>query len=289
MIGLYTQPINLVTGPTMSAGTDLADHNDAHAADYAAMTPAAVRAVMRANRFTPRTTRNVALGHVQCALVALPRALAFDFLVFCQRNQRPCPVLEVIEAGAVEPRRSAPGADVRTDLALYSIYRNGRLEGHVPDASGAWRDDLVTFLIGSNTSCDLALRRAGVQTERNRWVLRTAIETDPAGPFRGPLVVTMRWLTAREAIIATQLTSRFPFNHGAPVHVGDPSVIGADLAQPLTGTPVPEIPKDVVPVFWACSMTPQAVALAAGVEFMITSGPSQGFITDLASDQAGLP
>ncbi len=268
---------------------ELVDSADAHAAAYATMSPAAARAEMRANRFTRRTTRNVALGHVQCALVALPRTLAFDFLVFCQRNQRPCPVLEVLGPGEVEPRRSAPGADLRTDLPLYSIYRNGTLVGHVPDVRSHWRDDLVAFLIGSNTSCDLALRRAGVQTERNRWVLRTAIPTDPAGPFHGPLVVTMRWLSAKEAIIATQLTGRFPFNHGAPIHIGDPAAIGADLEHPLTGTPVGAIPADVVPVFWACSMTPQAVALAAGVKFMITSGPSLGFITDLPADQAGLP
>lgn len=254
-----------------------------------AVKPAEVRALMRTDAFQLLTTRNVALGHVQCALVALPQAVALDFMVFCQRNQRPCPVIEVVEAGSVEARRSAPGSDLRTDLALYSVFRNGRLEGHVTSLVDVWRDDLVTFLIGSNTSCDLALRRAGVQTERNRWVLRTGIETDSSGPFRGPMIVTMRWLSPSEAVTATQLTSRFPFNHGAPIHIGDPSAIGADLAHPLMGQPVPEIPSNVVPVFWACSMTPQAIALAAGVEFMLTSGPSQGFITDIETDRFGIP
>jgi uncharacterized protein YcsI (UPF0317 family) len=257
--------------------------------DYGRLSPRAFRALARAGQFRERTTRNVALGHVQCALVVLPKPLAFDFLVFCQRNQRPCPVLEVTDPGNPEPRRIAPGADLRTDLPLYSVYRNGELEGHVESIADHWRDDLVAFLIGSNTSCDLALNRIGVQTERNRWVLRTAIETDPAGPFRGPMVVTMRWLTPKEAILATQLTGRFPFNHGAPIHIGEPAAIGADLANPMMGQPVPEIPKEVVPVFWACSMTPQAVALAAGVEFMLTSGPSQGFISDLESDKVCSP
>lgn len=260
------------------------------AADYARMTPREVRQVMREGRYDLMTTRNVALGHVQCALVVVPKAVAFDFMVFCQRNQRPCPVLEVTDPGNPEPRRIAPGADLRTDLPGYSVYRKGVLEGQVGDITDLWRDDSVAFLIGSNTSCDLALNRAGVQTEKNRWVLRTTIPTDPSGPFSGPLVVTMRWLTPKEAIIATQLTGRFPFNHGAPIHVGDPAQIGADLEHPMTGkTAVPPIPKDVVPVFWACSMTPQAVAQAAGLDLMITSAPSLGLISDLPTDTMGMP
>ena len=258
--------------------------------DFGRMSAREFRAAARAGQYKLKTTRNVARGHVQCALVVLPKPLAFDFLVFCQRNQRPCPVLEVTDPGNPEPQRIAPGADLRTDLPLYSVYRNGKLERHVEAITDLWRDDLVAFLIGSNTSCDMALNRIGVQTERNRWVLRTSIETDPSGPFRGPMVVTMRWLTPKEAILATQLTARFPFNHGAPIHIGDPAAIGADLKNPMTGNePVPEIPKDVVPVFWACSMTPQAVAVAAGVEFMLTSGPSLGFIADLETDKVGLP
>lgn len=258
--------------------------------DYGNMTPRQFRELARAGGYRRMTSRNVCLGHVQCAMVALPAKLAFDFMVFCQRNQRPCPVLEVVEAGSHTCRRIAPDTDLRTDLPLYSVFRDGKLIGHRPDVVDIWRPDLVTFLIGSNTSCDQALQRAGVQTEKNRWVLRTAIETDPAGPFRGPLVVTMRWLTPKEAVIATQLTGRFPFNHGAPIHIGDPAAIGADLQHPMTGNEaVPPMPEGLVPVFWACSMTPQAIAQAAGVEFMITSGPSLGLISDLKSDQVCMP
>ncbi len=257
--------------------------------EYGRMSPAAVRQVMRENRFTLRTTRNVALGHVQCALVVLPKSLAFEFLVFCQRNQRPCPVLDVTDPGNPEPRRIAPGADLRTDSPGYSVYRKGVLEGYRTDIVDLWRDDSVAFCIGSNTSCDLALRRAGVQTERNRWVLKTSVPTEPSGPFHGPLVVTMRWLTPKEALIATQLTGRFPFNHGAPFHIGDPAAIGCDLEHPMMGDPVPAIPKDVVPVFWACSMTPQAVAEVSGIDLMITSAPSKGLISDLESDKVCAP
>ena len=266
---------------------DVADRPAAEAE----LTPAqAARLEMRHNRFTGLTTRNVALGYVQVAFVILRKQLAFDFLVYCQRNQRPCPVLEVLDPGNPEPRHSAPGADIRTDSTLYSVYRKGERVALVEDITDLWEDDFVTFLIGSNTSCDLALRRAGVQTEKNRWVLRTNVPTVPAGIFSGPLVVTMRWLTPKEAVIATQLTSRFPFNHGAPIHIGDPAALGCDLEHPLTGnTAVPPIPKDVVPVFWACSMTPQATAIASKVDFMITSGPSKGLITDLESDKVCIP
>ncbi len=259
------------------------------AADFARMSPREVRLAMREGRFNLPTTRNVARGHVQSALVVLPRAQAFDFMVFCQRNQRSCPVYEVVEAGSHEPKRIAPGADLRTDLALYHVYRGGQLESRVENIAELWRKDLVAFLIGSNTSCDMALNRAGVQTEKNRWVLRTTVQTDPSGPFSGPLAVTMRWLTPKEAVIATQLTGRFPFNHGAPFHIGDPAGIGADLANPITGQPVTEIPKDVVPVFWECSMTPLEVAIAAKIDLMITCAPSKLFITDIETDKAGAP
>lgn len=254
------------------------------------LTPAQqARLDMRAGRYDGRTTRNVALGYVQCSLAVVPKALAFDFLVFCQRNQKPCPVVEVLEPGDPDSRRTAPGADVRTDVAFYSVYRKGELVERPTDIRHLWREDSVAFLIGSNTSCDLALQRAGVQTTANRWVLRSSIATDPAGPFHGPLAVTMRWLQPEQAIIATQLTSRFPFNHGAPVHIGDPRAIGCDLDHPLTGDPVPAIPAGVVPVFWACSMTPQEAAVASKVDLMITSGPSKGFITDLEADKVCSP
>ncbi|MBM3522877.1 MAG: DUF1445 domain-containing protein, partial [Alphaproteobacteria bacterium] len=245
------------------------------------LTPAqAARAEMRAGRFTG-ITRGLALGYVQCAVVILPQRYAYDFLLFCQRNSRACPVLEVIDAGETEARRSAPGSDLRTDIPKYSIYRNGAHVEDVTDIRHLWRDDFVSFLIGSGITFDQALERAGVPTTRNRWVLNTSTPTDPAGIFRGGLVVTMRWLTPEQAITAVQVTSRFPFNHGAPVHVGDPAVLGCDLAKPLVGPPVERVPPDLTALFWACSVTPQAVALAAKVELMITQAPSCGFIIDV--------
>lgn len=225
-------------------------------------------------------THGLAMGYVQCNLVVVPQSCAYDFLLYCQRNQRSCPVLEVTDIGSAEPRQLAPEADLRTDLPRYAIYREGKRLEDRTDVRELWRPDMVAFLIGSGISFDGALERAGVPTRRHRWVLRTAQPTVPAGMFHGNLVVTMRWLTPAQAIVATQVTARFPWAHGAPIHIGDPAAIGADLQHPLLGPPVPALPKELVPVFWACGVTPQAAAEAACVEMMIAHAPGHGFITD---------
>ncbi len=235
------------------------------------------------------TTRGLAMGYVQCNLVVLRQELAYEFLLFCQRNAKACPVLEVTDRGDPQPRMSAPGADIRTDLPLYAVYRDGEREPDVRDITHLWRDDFVAFLIGSGITFDDALERAGVPTTRDRWVLRSTLPTVPAGRFHGPMVVTMRWLAPEQAIIAAQVSSRFPFNHGAPIHMGEPAAIGADLSDPLFGPPVGEIPPGMVPVFWACGVTPQAAAIAARVDIMITHAPAHGFVTDLLADRVCIP
>ena len=235
------------------------------------------------------TTRGLALGYVQCNLVVIPKALAYEFLLYCQRNQRSCPVIEVLDEGSWEPRHSAPGADLRTDVPRYSVYRHGKRVSEETDIRALWRSDLVAFLIGSGITFDEALQRAGVPTDKDRWVLRTTLPTVPAGQFHGDMVVTMRWLTPQQAITATQVSARFPFNHGAPIHVGDPALIGADLRNPMFGGPVPVMPAGLVPVFWGCGVTPQAAAEAAKIELMITHSPGHSFVTDIKADEFSLP
>src|SRR5437879_9486811 len=96
----------------------------------------------------PGPTAGLASAHAQANLVAVPRELAFDFLLFCQRNPKPCPLLEVVEAGRFEPTVTAPGADIRTDLPRYRVYRHGELTDEPTDLAAVWRDDLVSYLIG---------------------------------------------------------------------------------------------------------------------------------------------
>jgi uncharacterized protein YcsI (UPF0317 family) len=231
-------------------------------------------------------TAGMAPGHVQANLVVLPKALADDFLRFCQRNPAPCPVLEVSEPG--DPRLPGLGADLdlRTDLPRYRIWRDGVLVDETTDLNALWRDDLVGFAIGCSFSFEQALLEAGVPLRhvaqgRNVAMYRTSIPTVPAGVFHGPLVVSMRPMTAADAIRAVQITSRFPRVHGAPVHLGRPDLIGiADLGAPDFGDPI-EVQDDELPVFWACGVTPQAAVMAAKPAFCITHAPGCMLVTDL--------
>ncbi len=242
-----------------------------------------VRCEIRDGRITG-TSRGLAPGFVQCNLAIMPKAYAFDFMLYCQRNQRACPVLEVTDPGDPVPRKLAPNADLRTDCARYSVFVDGERQADRTDIKELWRDDLVAFLIGSGITFDAALERAGVPTDRNRWVLRTRRPTEPAGPFRGDLIVTMRWLTPQQAITAVQVSSRFPFNHGAPIHIGDPAGIDADTEHPMFGGPVPPMPAGLTAAFWACGVTPQSAAEAAKLPLFIVHAAAHSFITDLPAD-----
>jgi uncharacterized protein YcsI (UPF0317 family) len=242
-----------------------------------------VRAEIRAGRITG-TSRGLALGFVQCNLVILPQAYLPEFLRYCELNARACPILEVGRRGDPVPHRLAPSADIRTDVARYAVWIDGVRQADRTEIVDLWRDDLTFVLIGSGITFDAALEQAGIRTDRYRWVLNTTQPTVPAGPFRGPLVVTMRWMTGQEADRAARLTSRYPDYHGGPIHIGEPAQIGADIHRPLFGGPVPQRPHEFVAVFWACGVTPQAAAEQAKLPLIIAHAPAHSFITDLPAD-----
>ena len=231
-------------------------------------------------------TAGLGPGYVQANLAVLPKEYAYDFLLFCQRNPRPCPLLEVTEVGSPEPVGVAPGADLRTDIARYRIYEDGALADEVTDIRPFWRADLVAFLLGCSFTFEWALLEAGirlwhVEHGKNVAMWRTSIPCRPAGVFHGPMVVSMRPIPASQLAHAVTASARFPGAHGAPVHIGDPAAIGiADLARPEWGDRQ-EFRAGDVPVFWACGVTPQAVALACKPPFMITHSPGHMFITDM--------
>jgi uncharacterized protein YcsI (UPF0317 family) len=239
-----------------------------------------LRGLIRLGQVTG-SSRAMAFGFLQCNLAILPQQHAADFWDYCQRNARACPVLEVTQPGQTEPRRLAPGADLRTDCARYAVWTQGQRQQDRLDIRDLWRPDLVSFLIGSGITFDGAFEDAGIPTDRHRWVLATDRPTEAVGCFEGPLIVTMRWLSPTQAEQASRISARFPHNHGAPLHIGDPAAIGADLRQPLFGGPVPELPPGLVPVFWACGVTPQAAAEAAGLPLFIAHAPAHSFITDV--------
>ncbi len=231
-----------------------------------------------------RPTAGLAPGRVQANLIAVPRDWAFDMLLFAQRNPRACPVLDVSEPGTATTVL-APGADLRTDLPLYRLWRDGQLDRETPDVGADWTGDLVAFLIGCSFTFEAGLADAGIEVRhiaagRNVPMFLTNRACRPAGRLRGNLVVSMRPVAADRVADAVRISGRFPAVHGAPVHIGDPHGLGIDdLDRPDFGDAV-EVRSGEVPVFWACGVTPQAAIMASGVPFAITHAPGYMFVTD---------
>ena len=247
--------------------------------------PRATRRAIRSDGFTGYTA-GIAAGYVQANVCILPSAWSADFLLYCQRNARPCPLIARSDVGDPRLPTLAEDLDIRTDIPRYHIFRDGEFTEEVTDISSYWRDDLVTFALGCSFSFEEAMLDAGLRLkflERNNvaGVYVTNVDTEPAGPFRGPLLVTMRAFKPADAIRAIQITSRFPNVHGAPVHIGDPAAIGVDLAKRYQNVGEGEVGEGEIPVFWACGLTPQLAVKNAKPPLCITHAPSSMLITDL--------
>ena len=246
-----------------------------------ALAPKEARELFRAGLRVP--TSGWCAGWTQANLIAVPAALAYDVLLFAQRNPQACPVLDVGEVGEV----STPlfQGDLRTDLPAYRIYERGEMVAEVPDATSHWREDLVAFLIGCSFTFERALLDAGVpvrhiESGTNVPMYRTSVPTRRAGSLGGPLVVSMRPVPPGLVSTAVRVTSRYPSVHGAPVHVGDPLALGiTDLAAPDFGDPV-EVRDGETPVFWACGVTPQAAVMASRPDYAIGHAPGHMAVTD---------
>jgi len=248
-----------------------------------------IRKLIRCGSWTSHTS-GLASDHVQGNVVILPGALASDFLLYCQRNPKPCPLLAVSEAGDSKLPTLGTDIDICSDLPRYRVWHHGKVIDEPINISSLWRKDLVTFVIGCSFSFEQALLEIGlplrhIEQGKNVAMYRSNIQTQAAGKFNGPMVVSMRPMKAADAIRAVQVTSRFPDVHGAPVHLGDPKLIGiSDLNAPDYGDAV-EIMDNEIPVFWACGVTPQAALLQARPDFCITHAPGAMLITDLLNKQ----
>jgi len=253
----------------------------------AELAPRELRNLIRKRQWT-RPTSGACRGYIQANLVVMPQEHAFNFLLFCVRNPKPCPLLDVLEPGQFEPS-IAPGADLRTDLPRYRLFEKGRLAAEVEEVSDVAHGGMVSFLLGCSFSFENAMLAAGLpirnlEEDKNVSMYVTSRDCRPAGPFTSKLVVTMRPMTPSQAVRAVQITTRFHLTHGAPVHIGDPREIGInDLSTPEFGDPVSIRPGEI-PVFWACGVTSQLAATSVPLPLVVTHAPGHMFVSDLKDE-----
>ena len=256
------------------------------------LTPSQLRQRIRSGEHTGNTS-GFCSGYVQTNMVILPKDWATDFLQFCQKNPKPCPVLGMSDAGSWEIPELAADLDIRSDIPSYKIFENGVVTNEVNDITEYWRDDLVTFMLGCSFSFEEPLMQAGLEVrnvteEVNVPMYRTNIPCKTAGRFSGTMVVSMRPFLPADAIRAIQVCTRFPAVHGAPVHFGDPALIGVkDINNPEFGDAV-TIKDNEVPVFWACGVTPQVALEQAKPPFCITHSPGCMLVTDIKNSSLAL-
>lgn len=257
-------------------------------ADLVGASAPEVRAAIRSGAY-PGHTAGLAAGKLQCNLAILPERFALDFLRFCQRNPKPCPVVGVSDSGAPGLPTLGHDIDIRTDVSRYRVFKDGVLADEVGDISALWADDLVTVALGCSFTFENALLRNNIpvrhiETGKNVPMFRSDIDLVPAGPFAGKMVVTMRPIPKALVEKAHRISAGFPQAHGAPIGFGDPASIGiADLSKPDWGDAV-EIKPGEVPVYWACGVTPQNVLLDAKLPLCITHSPGHMLIADVAED-----
>ncbi|MGG0790990.1 putative hydro-lyase [Peribacillus simplex] len=260
--------------------------------DLSQATPAELRAMIRNNELI-KPTAGMANGYAQANLAILKKEHAFDFLLFCQRNPKSCPLLDVTEIGSPIPKFAAQSGDIRTDIPKYRIYKYGELIEEVTDISDYWEDDMVGFLIGCSFTFEHALLNNDISIRHieencNVPMYKTNISCVEAGIFHGKMVASMRPIPQKDVVRAAQVTSRFPAVHGGPIHIGDPEAIGvSNIQQPDFGNAV-TIREGEVPVFWACGVTPQSIAMETKPAIMITHAPGHMFITDIRDEKLGV-
>ncbi|MGB3178396.1 MAG: putative hydro-lyase [Albidovulum sp.] len=247
-----------------------------------------VRAAIRDGSYNGHTA-GLAAGKLQCNLAILPEKYALDFLRFCQRNPKPCPIVGVGDSGDPTLPTLGHDIDIRTDVSKYRVFRDGTLSDEVTDICDVWADDFVTVALGCSFTFENALQRNGIPVRHvekglNVPMFRSNIKLVPAGRFGGKMVVTMRPIPEAQVAQAREISRRYPQAHGAPIAVGDPAQLGIhDLSQPDWGDAV-EIRPGEVPVYWACGVTPQNVLLDAGLPICITHSPGHMLIADVAED-----
>lgn len=249
-------------------------------------TPIEIRQAIRRGEYASNTS-GLAAGFVQCNLVILRQDFADEFEQFCQLNPKPCPLIaKSAKPGDFHLKAAGNDIDIRTDFPAYQVFQNGTLQRQQTDISAIWREDFVVFLLGCSFSFEEALINAGIEVrnideQKNVPMFKTDIACTSAGRFTGKMVVSMRPMKATDAIDAIQICGQYPAVHGAPIHLGNPQLIGiSDITAPDFGDAV-TIHEDDIPLFWACGVTPQLAIMNAKPDICITHTPGCMLVTDL--------
>lgn len=231
-------------------------------------------------------TTGLAPGFLQGNLVVLPGDWAEEFEAFCRANAQACPLLGRTARG--EPHLPTLGADLdlRTDVGRYVVYRDGVRTVERADLLAIWQPDWVGFVLGCWFSNEAAIAQAGirmrhVELEIQGGLFRTTRPARPIGRFRCNVIASMRPFAKGDVERVAAITAAAPLAHGAPIHIGEPVVLGiADLAKPDFGEPLPPEPGEV-PMYWGCGLTPIAAIEAARPPIAIVHAPGRMVVTDL--------
>ena len=250
--------------------------------------PNEIRLLIR-NEEWKSSTVGLAKGYVQANVLIIPKEKAYEFMLFCIRNPKPCAVIEVLDEGNPVPEFSCSNSDIRFDISKYRIYKKGRLDCETYNIADYWRNDFVTFILGCSFTFENALLNAGIRIkhiEESKKVpmYSTNIKCNKVGNIETNMVVSMRPISWDNIAETIQITSRYPTMHGAPVHIGSPRDIGiADIMKPDFGDPV-EISNNEAPVFWACGGTVYNFVNELKCDIAITHAPSHMYILDLKDE-----
>lgn len=253
--------------------------------DYSNMKPLEVRKLIREGKITGQTS-GMCLGYAQANLVIVPKNIAYDFLLFTQRNPKSCPLLEVGDVGDKFIKYLGKDINIAKDIPKYRIYKKGELIGEYTDIEKFWREDFVSFLIGCSFSFESELLEADIPVRHiekgcNVPMFITNIDCNEAGIFKGKMVVSMRPIPKDKVVKSVLVSGSMPKVHGAPIHIGNPKDIGIkDINKPDFGDKV-IIKEGEVPVFWPCGVTPQSVIMNVKPEIVITHSPGHMLITDI--------
>ena len=234
-------------------------------------------------------TLGLGLGRLQANLAVVPKEDAYDFLLFCQRNPKPCPLIEVLDVGSPIVQMAAKGADLRDELPRYRVFRNGEPVSDPYNLHDVWEDDAVAFLLGCSLTFESALLQSDIPLRHLEAgvaapVYTTSVQCASAGKFSGPMVVSMRPIPADQVARAVQVTARYPWGHGAPVHIGDPEALGIKDLDAVDFGACPVMKPGDVPVFWGCGITPQLAAESAKSRYMFTHYAQHMFVSDRSSE-----